>query len=404
MTWIREVELGTPIQQTADQRVRYSSQVSIGDYKQHTDPAQGYFDRAVIGAGTWDYQQTGTGATRMIVTSGTDAVIAQSYQWHNYYAGKPIKVELTASEFHAETEVSKSIGYYSSTVTTPFETDFDGFMFHNDGTELSCRIYRDGVLMFDKKFGDWDNQELLTNFDPEKFNLYMIDFLYLGGAACRFWVMTEYGLVKVAEYQHIGVDAGTFVKSPNQPIRYEIRSSGGNGGLNHICADVAVEGITSPVGFPFGFNMGATTMSSLNTATRYALLGVRHLTNGANYRNFVQELRSVSVVGQTADDLLIEIFIGGTLAGTPTWTPIPFTHMEGFAGQLIGGIASSVHSGGVRIHSGYLRGNDSSEVFVQTARRIGSFIDGTSEIMYLCVTPLTNNATVAGGINMYELV
>jgi len=402
MTFIKQTisDLGYLNQKSADGRLRVSNQISLGDYKQHLDNAGGLFNTAEIAGGLATYEGSLTGGTTLTTTaSAGDAAIRQSYQWHPYYAGKPLKVELTASRFDVEASVTKRMGYYSSSTVSPYTATLDGMYFENDGTTLRCKVTRAGTDVFDLAQASWLNQDKTTSYDPTDFNFYVIDFLYLGGAIINFSILTENGLILVAQYQHINVDVNTFVKSPNQPVRYEIVSQGAAGTFNHICSDVAVEGTIIRTGAERTYNNGFTATPSLTSDTRYALLGIRQAD-----RRVPVDIRHISVLSGSTDDLLVELYYGGTTVGAPSWGAIPFSNMTGFVGTDLGVAANLVHSGGVRVFSQYMRGEETASPSIQNARRLGSYIDGTYEEAYLCITPTTANATAVGTINWIEFL
>jgi len=403
MTLIRQTlsNLNFGNQLSPDGRTRISNQLLQGDYKQHNDIAGGSYNTETIGAGAFSYENSAVGATELQVSANLDACIRQTYQWHNYFAGKPTKVELTASYFQPQTDVIKRMGYFSSTTTTPFDANKDGIYFESSGGTISCKVDRNGTNVFSLAQTNWLNQPELGSFDPSAFNFYVIDFLYLGGAIVNFWVLTEYGLVKIASYQHINVDQNTFIKSPNQPVRYEIRSTGGAGVFNHICSDVVSEGFDQGVGTIKSFSNGGDTVSVNSVGVRYALLGVRHK---ALNRNVIFDFKSISILASSADDLLVEFYFGGTIVGTPVWNDITFSYAQGFNAGDIGTVADRVHSGGVLLSSRYIRGGNADNQILQTSRRLGSYINGTLEEAYICVTPLTSNANAAVSLDWTEFI
>jgi hypothetical protein len=401
MSYLNKVDLGYLNQKSVDGRLRISNQISLGDYKQWLNNASGQFNTELIGGGTASYEASGlTGGTVLSVSANNNAVIRQSYQWHNYFAGKPIKIELTASAFQTQSNVIKRMGYYSSNMVSPFNSTLDGLFFENDGTVERCKIMRAGTEIFNVPRSQWMNQEYLSSFNPANFNFYVIEFLYLGGAIVTFSILTEYGLIPVAQYQHINVDPSAFVKSPNQPVRYEVRSTGGAGTFNQICADVAVEGTLSTIGATRTYNMGATPLSAMGANTRYALLGLRLLQAS---RSLTVQPKNISVRSTSNDDLLVELFVGGTLVGTPTWTAVPFTNMEAFSGASLA-VANAVHSGGVKVSSFYLENGTSANQLLETARRLGSYINGAMEQYYVCVTPASAGGAALASIDWLEFI
>jgi hypothetical protein len=395
MTLIKQANLNFRNQLSPDGRLRISNQILQGDYKQHNDIAGGSFNTETIGTGAFAYENSAIGATELAVTTNLDAVIRQTYQWHNYFAGKPTKIELTASAFDAEANVIKRMGYFSSNTTTPFDSNKDGFYFENDGTTIRCKILRNGTEIFNQQQSSWDNQSELTNFDPADFNFYVIEFLYLGGAIANFKVLTEFGLTTVATYQHINVDANTFIKSPNQPVRYEIRSTGGAGTFNHICSDVVSEGFNQETGILKTHNNGSALVAVNTIGQRYALLGVRQ---ALTRRNVVIDLQNIDVIAGSSDNLLWELIFGGTTTPAASFGALPFSNME------VDANAGGTHSGGVVVASGYIFGNSKVTFSLNTARRLGSYINGTLEEAFVCVTPLTSNANAAAAINWREFI
>ena len=141
----------------------------------------------------------------------------------------------------------------------------------------------------------------------------------------------------------------------------------------------------------------------MSTNTRYALLGVRHT---ASARNIVFDFIGASVISASNDDFLVEVFFGGTTAGVPTWNAVSFTNAEAFNSSVDigGGIANKVHSGGVKVLSFYLKSNGGIDRDVKTTRKLGTLIDGTSEELFVCVTPLTNQGEAFASISWREFI
>lgn len=388
-------------QRSPDGRTRISSQLSIGAYKQIIDNDAGNFDSYTNNAATITYEAGSLiGGTELKVNTAADIAIRQSYQWHNYFPGKPQKIELTFSRFDVESSITKRVGYFSSTPSAPYDSGLDGFFFQSDDTNgITVNIYREGTLIYRLAQANWENQDKVGSLTFDNFTFTTIDFLYLGGAVANFWVEVPSGeLVKIASYTHIDVDPSTFVKSPNQPVRYEIRSAGGVGTLNQICGDVATEGQLSNTGSLRTYNTNSTGLSGMVTGTRYALLGVRKLDP-----RIIFDFKVLSVLSTSNDDFLVEVIFGGATVGAAPWAAIPFTHAEGFKGANIGGaIAQKVHSGGVTIISYYLSQQASFTPNINTARKLGTYLDGTQEECYICVTPLSSNGAAYSSIAWLE--
>jgi len=411
MTFIKESNLNFRSQLNAAGRLRISNQRSQNAYLQLNGKDTVRFDEETSGGSeTSTYGGDGIGSVNMAVTTDTEYVIRQSKEWAYYYPGKPLKIELTASKFQSETDITKRMGYFSSSTTGPYTANLDGFFFESDGTTQYCCVYRDGTQVAKVAKSSWLNQNELTSYDPSDFNFYVIEFLYLGGAVVNFWVLTEFGLTLVYSYQHINVDQNVFVKSPNQPIRYEIRSGAASatGELNHICSDVATEGDRNDeISISRSADIGSEPITGLAEDVRYTLLGVRLK---AASRNIVTDVYGLSVLAANADQLLVTVFAGGTLAANDSGVDFaddPNSNLQildGYAVQDAGNIADLVHSGGIKLLSFVMQGDSDKDQILQNSRRLGSLIDGTTDELYLTVTPITNGAQALAAINWKELI
>jgi hypothetical protein len=138
-----------------------------------------------------------------------------------------------------------------------------------------------------------------------------------------------------------------------------------------------------------------------SVGTRYALIGVRQALAA---RNVVIDFAAADILAGSADNLLIELYFGGTTATAPTFNPLAFSNMEVFDANDLAGPADRVHSGGVKTASYYIAGNSSTTQVIRTSRRLGSYINGTLEEAYVCATPLTSNANAAAAINWTEFI
>lgn len=390
-------------------RIRISSQRSQSAYLQINQKDDVRFDEKDSGGGeTSVYEGDGISSVNMTVAANNEYVVRQSKEWGYYYPGKPLKIELTASNFQNQTNVTKRLGYFSSSIVAPYSANLDGFFFESDGTDHYACLYRNGTEVFKVASGNWLNQDMLVNFNPANFNFYVIEFLYLGGAAVVFSVLTEFGLVEIYRYSHILVDNSTFVKSPNQPVRYEIRSSGGAGSFNHICSDIATEGDRNDeISISRAALTSSNPITTLSEDVRYAMLGIRLK---PSLRNIVTDIYGVSVLTANADDVLVELFAGGTLAANDSgvgFVDDPDSSLQilnGFDVQAAGDVADLVHSGGIRLLAFLLTGNAEKEGILRNSRRLGSLIDGVTDEVYLCVTPITNGAQCVAAINWKEFI
>ena len=195
----------------------------------------------------WDTAGTGTRtfaqACNTLTVSAGQYLVRQTRQYFPYFSGKPQPVEITFDGFQNVAGVVKRFGYFSSSAVAPYSANLDGWYIEADGSTYRLVVSRGGVKILDLPWTQWDNYAAIAGYDWSKFTVTYIDFLWLGGAVLRIFVkLPGAGFVLLHTFHYAGSAAGTFMLSPNQPVRYEIRSTSGAGSLRAICSQVATEG------------------------------------------------------------------------------------------------------------------------------------------------------------------
>jgi hypothetical protein len=160
---------------------------------------------------------------------------------------------------------------------------------------------------------DW-NEDTFSGRDFDNFTVLIYQFLYLGGTALRLGFVDN-GIIKWAHtYIHSGLVPSTFISSPSQPIRYEIRSTGGAGSFNQICAQCASEGSIDEVGVTRSFIF--EDFQANDAGDDYAVLGIR-LKDA--YRDVTVKPKSVNILAETNDDFIWRLCLNPTVADTFTY-------------------------------------------------------------------------------------
>lgn len=399
-TYLREViygrdsaSLDSGAQLDAGGRLRVSQITTLLDIKQFNDNQPLFYDREVIGGSTQVYTKNLGGVT-MSVSSNLDAAIVQSKMFANYFAGKTQLGEVTFSGFQNQTDVTKRAGYFSSNTSTPFNSNKDGLWFESDGTNYKFKIEKNGVEILDAKQSEW-NLNTLVGFDPSKFQVFVFQFLYLGGTAVKFGFIVNGAIEWCHIYKHAGLVASTFVESPNQPVRYEIRSDGGSGSMDQICASVASEGAVDDVGVNRSFDVEDFQANS--GGTNYAVMGLRLK---SSYRNISIKVNNLSLLAQTNDDFIWRACLNPTIAGTFTYNDQTNSSLQ----LAEGATANTVSDFGTIVGSGNGTGGTQSLFSIPSALRIGSQIDGTMDELVLVVTPITNGLDIFASAGIQEFI
>jgi hypothetical protein len=366
------------------------------------------FDNSLL----FDNQGSGTGAYannkfNMSVTSG-QWLVRQSKKFMHYTSGKSQNAEFTFDNFQAEPNVVKRVGYFSSNAVTPFDSNYDGFWLENDGSTIRLRSSRVGTSTLNIPWTSWDNYAQISTYDWSKFTVIFFDFVWLGGAVLRLFLKTNRGFVLCHTFNYSGTATDTFIASPNQPVRSEIRSSTGSGSIRYICSQVSSEGTDEESGLN-------TSVSSLSTnaipshtvatvGTTYPLLAIRKKTT---YRDSPCVVIGASInVSSNADILIWSIQLNPTLSAPLTFGDLtPVNGMEYASGSAAAAITTTVTSQGKVLASGIV--TQGQPLTLPNLTRdflsfLGSKLDNTMDQIVLCVKPVTANITLNGTLSFKE--
>lgn len=311
------------------------------DFEKFSHDAQGrirvsemntLFDGKLINLDNSDvYHGLGTGIftytnniSNMSVTSG-QYYVRQSSRFIPYYSGKANLNEFTMENFHLQTNVEKGFGVLSSSASANYNTSYDGVGIFNTGTTYEFRVYNNGTLVSSTDWTNWAGYSQISSYDLSKFNVFGIDFLWLGGAIIRLFIKSTIDdtFILLHSYYHVGV-AGTMFKSPNLPLRYWIRSSTGSGSYSPICSQVASEGSKDELGYSYGYYNG-TTIACNTIGTIYALRGFKKQTT---YRDNIISFQDISILNSATTDSGIGMLLKNpTLSSAITYANTDFIQL-----------------------------------------------------------------------------
>ena len=198
----------------------------------------------------WDTKGTGVrtfedGSINRLDVAAGEYLIRQTKQYFPYFSGKSQLVEETFDTFGLQVGVIKRFGYFSSSAVAPYTANLDGWYIESNGDDGTYYlvVVNNGTEKLRLPWTQWSNYDAIKSIDWDAFNVSQIDFLWLGGAVLRaFQKMATGGFSEAHTYDYAGTEQGVFMRSPNQPLRYEIRSTGGAGTFRSICSQVATEG------------------------------------------------------------------------------------------------------------------------------------------------------------------
>lgn len=350
----------------------------------------------------WDTKGTGTAtfsgnAVNLTVTNG-QYVIRQSRFFTPYFSGKPQIVEATHINFAIETGKVKRFGYFSSNAVAPYDSNKDGFLIEADGvTDNTYKLVtsNDGTVTHSVAWTDWDDYDAISAYDWTKFSVNKADFLWLGGAGLRLFLVVNgvFRLIHTIK-NHAGYKDTLIFKSPNQPVRYELRSTSGSGSFNTVCSQVSTEGATlAEAGEGVAIYTPGIACNSVGTI--YALCGMRKV---AAYRNHFVPVTEfgctqVSVPG---DSGILLLLINPTLSGALTWTANSRIETAIATNQTVtnvGRILKAVPFSGAGI---------AAQAPSAALRVLGCGIDNAMSELIVAYAPLTATQSVSGSMQALE--
>lgn len=344
----------------------------------------------------WSTAGTGTAtfadnAITLSVTSG-QYLVRQSKHFFPYFSGKPQVTEPTFDTFAPTAGLTKRVGYFSSSTVAPYDAALDGWYFESSDT-IYLVVVNAGTEKLRVPWTDWNGYADLAGYNWDNFTVTLVDFLWLGGAVLRVFVKSPNGgFVHAHTFDYAGSAQGVFMHSPNQPVRYELRSTGGAGSFREICSQVSTEGSISENGQTMAiFNRSLVTTNAVGTI--YALKGVKRI---AGRRDAPIRVDSFGVGIATADTGLIMLLLNPTLSAGLTYAT---------SGNVSEGTATNqtvINTNHVLAVYPAGSAGVSTPLSSNTLAWLGSTIAGVEDEIVLAYMPLTTNQSVAGMLNLIE--
>ena len=351
------------------------------------------------------FQVVGTGTAAFINNKSNMPVTAgqflerQSKRFCPYFSGKAQLIEETFDNFQPEVDVVKRVGYFSSNNVTPFDTNKDGVWLESGAGTIKVIISRAGVETLNVDITNWTGYADLAEYQNvanwQNFTVIAFDFLWLGGATFRLSVKTSKGFVTAHHFEYSGTAQDTFTLSPNQPVRYEIRSTTGTGSFRYICCQVATEASFDEAGETIAvYNASSITTNVVGTI--YALKGVRKV---ASKRDMAIQILEMSLTNTASTDAgIVMLLLNPTLSANLTWATNS-NFEEGTATN------QTITAGTGRLLAAQTIGTSGGSTQAMKENFL-SFLSGninnTFDEYILAYMPTTNNQTVNGVLTLKE--
>lgn len=351
----------------------------------------------------WDTKGTGTATfsvnkMNLAVTAG-QYLVRQGKFFCPYFSGKSQLAEMTFDTFAFETGITKRAGYFSSSATAPYTANLDGWYLESSGANSTYYLVavNDGTETLRVAWTDWTGYAEIAGYDWDNFTVGMGDMLWLGGATLRFFLKDPDGdFVLAHEFNYAGSAPDTFMKSPQHPVRYEIRSTTGAGSMRAICSQVSSEGSISERG-KSGVVYMSSAIAANTTGTIYAVKGIRKV---STYRDTAVTATSFggSIISPTSDAGIFLLILNPTLSAPLTWAA------NGRIEEGTAAAGQTVTAGTGRV-IGAKENVDTAESSPVDASQLSDLpvdIDNTMGEIVLCYMPYTNTQNITGHIEFME--
>ena len=360
-------------------------------------------------------QNPATDVVELSVTTTNDHVICQTFQRFLYRTGQAQEIYKTGSRFEPETNVIKRTGYYSAAFNDYTDDYLDGLFFESSNGDVSVNIWFFGTEIESTPSSSWnrcinlpDNvvNKITTSeisaIDWSKDQLVRISFGWLGVAGV-IWEVYVHGVWKALHFsRHDNILQTAYMRFANQPLRWEIKSTGGAGQMNFICSNVISNGTIQSLGRSKGIDRGSNYQNANNKANTYANIGIAlDETKPESFRNTVINMTTASVLGITSNDAFVwrlYKLAAGDISGTIlSWNSLTNSAIKYFYGQ-----DDNIITGGEVMATGYVSQRESSQPTIDSLIKPGVSLNGTPEIYVIGIQPISSNLDVLASINWHE--
>lgn len=380
-------------------RVRVSNPATIYSQKfLYGDGDDTFFDTETSGTGSSTHDPTNSCVDMAVSTSG-DFAIRQSRQRINYLSGKSQLIKLTGI-MTPTASVTQRIGAFQGGTSTPFDV-LDGICFEAEGTTMRVRIYKNGSANMSADQSSW-NIDPMDGTGPSgitvdwtKGQIFIIDYQWLGLGRVRFYLSIDGVAYQVHEFNNANVVTDVYMRSPNQPVRYEIRSTGGTASLKQICCAVESEGGEQPS----GLTACLKTPSTLTIGTTYQLLkAIRLKSSQLDATVLVEKINTIAI---SSADYEYTIAWNPIIAGTPNWVDVTGGALQEWNGDGSTNAVTPL----LEIDGGYNSSDtDAKTTAINSSLRLGAEIDGTQDVIALAVRTFSGTDTFRGSFSLRQLL
>ena len=387
-------------------KLRVSMPHTLFDSKTLHNKSSLFWSQTAIGTGIVQFTGEIDASVTLSAAAINDYAIRQTSQRFNYQPGKS-QLAIFTGLLSPVSNAIKRYGLFTSLTAAPytpnlglyFETQTDSTssiaVVQNNGTNLVPSVSaRRENWNIDKLDGRGVSGKTLQ---LSAANIFLIDFEWLGVGRVRFGTVIDGQVCYCHQINNAGNVQGAYIKSPNLPVRAEIRQTGaGTATMKMICSTVMSEGGADFTGVTRSVDTGgsATGIAITTSNTRRALIGVRLQSQKLDSVNEVLNASAVPLPqsSSTHAPYRYEIVSNPVLGGSAiTWTSVDANSNFDYA---VAPNNTITVTGGTVIASGYSTLGQTIDLTgyrFEKFLRLGCSVDGVRDTLWLVVTPILNN-------------
>lgn len=267
-----------------------------------------------------------TNAMLQMTVSGIGRAIRQSRIYTTYQPGKSFLIYLTGviKNSNNDPNIYCRLGYYD-------ENDGIYFESYNDTIYLVIRNSSSGSVIDTKvPQNEWNVDPMNgtgssgINIDFTKFLIYSINFSWLGAGVVRFGIFYSGQHYIVHTFRHNNINS-PYMKTPNLPVRYEIKSDGAySGELLKACYSVNSEDGYDLIGNIFSIGNNSKAISKTNTY----IMAIRLKPNSHK----LVRLQNITLMCSTKGDVQYGIYLSlspnSDIVTDSNWTNITNSYVQ----------------------------------------------------------------------------
>jgi hypothetical protein len=369
---------------------RVASPSTLFDSKQIlNDGIAVFWNQVTNGTALIDYDATNSESVLSVATTG-DYAIRQTKQHFNYEPGKGQLIYMTGS-IEPQTGVEKKIGYCQGDTSAPYI---------ESATGVSVAITKNSTSNAVNQ-ASW-NRDKLDGTGPSgitadwsKPQIFFISFAWLGLGNVSFGLKIGGDIVICHVFENENNNDNVYMRSSNQPVRYEIRSTGGAGSMQAICCSVQSEGGYELTGIVASLD---TNGNLINIGTSLEMIiAIRLKPDQLDAAVMIERVNALST---TNENFKWALLFNPVIAGTPAWVDA-----GGSAVQVWFGDGTNTVTPNIQMDSGFVSNNvDRVEAQTRSNLMLGSNIDGTQDVIALCLQTVAQTGDFVGGLTVRQLL